>query len=64
MYVVSIILGIIGWYQNNFGIIGGKKEVPERIIGKFWSIIDLSLIVPIDGVFTDNNAGFTGNLLN
>jgi len=31
---VSIILGIIG----------EKKELPERIIGKFWNIIDLSLI--------------------
>ena len=24
-----------------------KKEVPERIIGKFWSIIDLSLVVAV-----------------
>ena len=33
---MSIILGIIG---------EKKKEVPERIIRKFWSIIDLSLSI-------------------
>ena len=31
---VSIILGIIG-----------KKKIPESIMGRFWSIIDLSLLV-------------------
>ena len=33
--VVSIILGIIGKIR--------RKEISESIIGRFWSIIDLSL---------------------
>ena len=33
----SIILEIIG-------IDNKKKEIPESIIGRFWSIIDLSLV--------------------
>ena len=34
IWTVSIILGIIG---------EKKRELPERIIGNFWSIIDSSL---------------------
>ena len=30
MYAVSIILGILGWCQNNFGIIGGKKRSARK----------------------------------
>jgi len=41
---VSIIWGIIGTMNIILGIIGEKKEFPERIIRKFWSIIDSSLI--------------------
>ena len=42
---MSIIWGIIGVVSIIWGIIGKKKELPERIIGNFWSIIDLSLSV-------------------
>ena len=41
---MSIIWRIIGAVSIILGIIGKKKkEIPESIIGRFWSIIDLSL---------------------
>ena len=41
---ISIIWRIIGAVSIILGIIGKKKkEIPESIIGRFWSIIDLSL---------------------
>jgi len=41
---MSIIWRIIGAMSIILGIIGKKKEIPESIIGRFWSIIDLSLV--------------------
>ena len=41
---MSIIWRIIGAVSIILGIIGKKKkEIPESIIGRFWSIIDLKI---------------------
>ena len=43
---MNIIWRIIGAVSIILGIIGKKKkEIPESITGRFWSIIDLSLLV-------------------
>ena len=44
---VSIIWRIIGVESIILGIIGKKKEnkIPESIIGTFWSIIHLNLLL-------------------
>ena len=60
-FIVTVTYGITGTTHHSImrkymsiilGIIGKKKEIPESIIGRFWSIIDLSLYFSVQLITT------------